>query len=326
MPRPLPALVIGGEPGPVLHVLPLGATVHRLEVGSQVRHNVVLGHATAEEYLVSRDFVGGLIGRYANRIAGGRFEIDGVEHEVCTNDRGHALHGGPDGFHRRVWEVVSHTDDEVVLALESPDGDQGYPGRLSAQVRYAVVGDTVVVEMTATTEAPTLVNLTQHTYLDLDGQGGVGDVRDHLLRVAADRVTPTDAAGIPRGEHEAVAGTRFDLREQVRLGDVVDDGIDHHYVLEGRGLRPAAELTSRRTGISVVVATDQPGLQVYTGQGFDGSRRSIEGVPYGPFAGIALEPQLAPDSPHHEGPDWPSAVLRPGETYSSALEWRFHGG
>ncbi|GEP37548.1 aldose 1-epimerase [Nocardioides psychrotolerans] len=317
MPTPLTSIVIGREPGPVLHVLPLGATVQRLDVGRRARRNVVLGHATTAEYLASVDFVGGTIGRYANRIARGRFEVDGVEHAVVTNDRGNALHGGPDGFHRRVWDVVSQADDEVVLALESPDGDQGFPGQVSAQVRYAVVGDTVVVELTATTDAPTLVNLTQHTYFAL---GGVAGVPEHELRVAADRYTPTDATGIPLGEHAPVGGTPFDLRSARRLGEV---GIDHHYVLEGHGLRPVAELACRRTGMAVVVSTDQPGLQVYTGRGFDGSRRSLSDEPLGPYAGIALEPQLAPDSPHHEGPDWPSAVLRPGETYRSVLEWRF---
>ena len=320
------SIVIGRESGPVLHVLPLGATVHRLEVGARVRRNVVLGHATPQEYLASADYVGGTIGRYANRIAGGRFEIDGVEHQVGRNDRGHHLHGGPDGFHRRVWEVVSQGDDEVVLALESPDGDQGFPGVVSARVRFSVRGDTVVVEMTATTDAPTLVNLTQHTYFCLDG----ADVRDHTLRVAADRFTPTDATGIPLGGHEPVDGTPFDLRLAPRLGDIVADrhpqmalgaGIDHNFVLAGHGLRPVAELASRRTGLAVVVASDQPGLQVYTGQGFDGSRRSVQGEPYGPYSGVALEPQLAPDSPHHPG--WPSVVLRPGETYRSVLEWRF---
>lgn len=317
-----PAVVIGRAPGPVLHVLPTGATVQRLEVGSRRRRNVVLGHATPEDYLVSRDFLGGLIGRYANRIARGRFTLDGVEHRVGTNDRGHALHGGPDGFHRRAWDVVSHTEEEVVLRLESPDGDQGFPGGVSAQVRYAVAGETVEVEMSATTDAPTLVNLTQHTYFSLGGGlDGVHDVRDHELRVAAGRYTPTDATAIPVGEHAPVAGTPFDLRAARRLGEA---GIDHNYVPEGHGLRPVAELTCRRTRLSLVVATDQPGLQVYTGQGLDGSQRSVDGIPLGAYAGVALEPQLAPDSPHHdESDDWPSAVLRPGETYRSVLEWRF---
>lgn len=304
----------------MLHVLALGATVQRLEVGSRVRRNVVLGHASPSDYLASRDFLGGLVGRYANRIAGGSFTLDGVRHQVGTNDRGHALHGGPDGFHRRQWDVVSHTVDEVVLALESPDGDQGFPGRVSAQVRYAVVGDTVEVEMTATTDAPTLVNLTQHTYFSLGGADAVG-VRDHALQVLAERYTPTDATGIPRGEHVPVAGTRFDLRAARLLGET---DIDHNFVLEGDGLRPVAVLSCRRTGLTLSVVTDQPGLQVYTGQGLDGSRRSVDGVPLTAYAGVALEPQLPPDSPHHApGTDWPSPVLRPGETYRSVLEWRF---
>lgn len=324
-------LTIGGEPGPVVEVLALGATIHRMVVGcgDGERRNVVLGHPDAAERLASGDYVGGTIGRYANRIAAGRFVLDGEEVRVGTHDRGHSLHGGPDGFDRRVWDVVSHSPDEVVLSLVSPDGDQGFPGTVTATVRYRVDADVVSVGMEAVTDAPTVVNLTNHAYLQLDGEGA-GRVDDHLLTVEADAYTPVDGTGIPLGDHAPVDGTPLDLRTPTRIGDAVRAehpqvaaarGIDHNYVVRGTGLRPAAVLVSPRTRTRVELWTDQPGLQVYTGNALDGSRRGTGGGRYRQGDGVALEPQLFPDSPHR--PDWPSAVLRPGETYRSRIEWRF---
>lgn len=324
-------LTIGSEPGPVVEVLTLGATVHRMVVGcgDGERRNVVLGHPDLAERRASGDYIGGTIGRYANRIAGGRFTLDGDEVRVGTHDRGNSLHGGPDGFDLRVWDVVSHTSDEVVLSLVSPDGDQGFPGTVTATVRYRVRAEAVGVEMEATTDAPTVVNLTNHAYLQLDGEG-TGTVDDHLLTVEADAYTPVDDTGIPLGDHAPVEGTPFDLRTPTRIGDAVRAehpqvvaarGIDHNYVVRGSGLRPAAVLASPRTRTCVELWTDQPGVQVYTGNVLDGSRRGTGGGRYRQGDGIALEPQLFPDSPNR--PDWPSAVLRPGETYRSRMEWRF---
>ncbi|WP_200948105.1 aldose epimerase family protein [Nocardioides sp. Soil774] len=329
--RDVRLLTIGAEPGPVVEVLTLGATVHRLLVtgGDDQRRNVVLGHPDVDERLASGDYVGGTIGRYANRIAGGRFPLAGREVEVGAHDRGNSLHGGPDGFDVRLWDVVSHTADEVVLSMVSPDGDQGFPGEVAVTTTYRVVGDAVTVTMEANTDATTVVNLTNHAYLNLDGEGA-GTVDDHELLVEADEFTPVDATGIPTGGHEPVSGTPFDLREPRLLGPVVRAehpqvvdarGIDHDYVVRGTGLRRAAALTSRRTATSVELWTDQPGLQVYTGNFLDGTRRGTGGRRYRQGDGIALEPQLHPDSPHH--PEWPSATLEPGETYRAALEWRF---
>ncbi|GAB3026628.1 aldose 1-epimerase [Nocardioides flavus (ex Wang et al. 2016)] len=324
-------LTIGAAPGPVAEVLTLGATVHRLLVtcGDGERRNVVLGHPDVEERLASGDYVGGTIGRYANRIAAGRFTLDGRDVEVGTNDRGNSLHGGPDGFHARLWDVVSHEADEVVLSLVSPDGDQGFPGEVRVSVRYRVEGEVVGVTMEATTDAATVVNLTNHAYLNLDGEGA-GTVDGHELTVEADEFTPVDATGIPLGDHAPVAGTPFDLRAPALLGPVVRTehpqiadakGIDHNYVVQGSGLRRAAVLTSRATRTSAEVWTDQPGLQVYTANGLDGTRRGTGGGRYRQGDGVALEPQLFPDSPNR--PEWPSAVLRPGETYVARLQWRF---
>lgn len=331
--RPVHALTIGAAPGPVVEVLTLGATVHRLEVAGAdgERRNVVLGHASVAERLASTSYVGGTIGRYANRIAGGRFPLDGREVVVGTHDRGHSLHGGPDGFDRRLWEVVEHTADEVVLTLVSPDGDQGFPGTVSVLVRYRVVGDTVRVEMQATTDAPTVVNLTNHAYFHLDGEGA-GTIDEHLLRVPADEFTPVDAASIPLGGHAPVDGTPFDLREPTPLGTALRRdhpqlldarGIDHNFVVRGAGLRTHAVLESPRSGIRMELRSDQPGLQVYTGNFLDGTIPSTRGGRYRQGDGVALEPQLFPDSPNR--PDWPSAQVRPGETYAATLEWSFAG-
>jgi aldose 1-epimerase len=329
--RDVRLLTIGAEPGPVVEVLALGATVHRLLVtgGDGVRRNVVLGHPDVEERLASGDYIGGTIGRYANRIAGGRFPLAGGEVGVGAHDRGNSLHGGPDGFDVRLWDVVAHTDDAVTLSLVSPDGDQGFPGTVSVTTTYRVEGDAVSVAMEATTDATTVVNLTNHAYLNLDGEGA-GTIDAHVLLVEADEFTPVDATGIPTGGHAPVEGTPFDLREPRPLGpavraehpQVVDArGIDHNYVLRGTGLRRAAVLASRRTSTSLELWTDQPGVQVYTGNFLDGTRRGTSGGRYRQGDGIALEPQLFPDSPHH--PEWPSATLEPGETYRAVLEWRF---
>ena len=309
---PVHTLLIGSPPGPVLEVLDLGATVHRLWVtgGDGVRRNVVLGHASPEEYLASKDYLGGTIGRYANRIRGGRFPLDGREVQVATNEGANTLHGGPVGFDKVLWRVEEHEGDRLVLGLTSPDGDQGFPGELVVRALFAVTGSSVRLTLEATTDAATVVGLTSHVYWNLDGGATIAD---HLLRVAAEDYLPTRDDGIPL-DPVPVTGD-FDLRELPRLGD---REIDHNYVLSGS---PAAALVSESTATRLDLVTDQPGLQVYTGISLDGSGRSTTGAAYGKGAGLALEPQLFPDTPNR--PDFGSAVLRPGETYRSHVEWRF---
>jgi galactose mutarotase-like enzyme len=323
-------IVLGHAPGPVLTLLDLGATVQGLEVtsGDGGRRAIVLGQGSVADYLASTDYLGSTVGRYANRIARGRFVLDGEERRVGTHDRGNHLHGGPDGFDRRLWQIDEHSDTHARLVLVSPDGDQGFPGTLHVGVRFAVVDDLVRIELEATTDAATVVNLTNHAYFNLDGAGS-GTIDDHELTVLADAYTPVDATGIPLDGHAPVAGTPFDFRTGTPIGPalrsgheqvVLARGVDHNFVLRGQGVRPAARLHSRRTGISVDLRTDQPGLQVYGGNFLDGSRPAADGGRYRQGDGIALEPQLFPDSPNR--PDFPSAVLRPGETYRAALEWR----
>jgi aldose 1-epimerase len=324
-------IVLGRAPGPVVRLLDLGATVQGLEVtcGDGRRREVVLGQNSVEDYLASTDHLGATVGRYANRIAGGRLELDGEEVQLAVNDRGNLLHGGPDGFDRRLWQLDEHSGTEARLVLESPDGDQGFPGAVRADVRVEVTGSSVRIVFTATTDATTVVNLTSHAYFNLDGVGA-GTADDHELVVLADHYLPVDDTGIPLGMLAPVAGTPLDFRSPARVGPAARSGdeqvvgmsgIDHNYVLRGSGMRPVATLSSRRTGIALELLTDRPGLQVYTGNGLDGSRPSAGGGRHRQGDGIALEPQLFPDTPHH--PEWPTAVLRPGETYQAVLEWRF---
>jgi len=305
---PTASVVLGSAPGPVLEVLPVGATLHRFEVtcGDGVRRDVVLGLPTAEARAASSDYLGVVVGRFANRVAGGHLELDGGTHTLSTNERGNTLHGGVDGFDRRTWEVVGTDDRTARLRLVSPDGDQGFPGELVAEAAYELLGDGFRLTLTATTDAPTVVNLTLHGYATLDDDATVDG---HVLTVPADHHLPVDDAGIPTGDPAPVDGTRLDLRRGVRLGDL--GALDDTLVVGGAGLRTVAVLASPRTRTTLTVRSDQPGLQVYTGDAL---------VSLGRRAGVALEPQRFPDSPHHPG--WPSAVLRPGETYQHVLEWR----
>ncbi|HEX5087943.1 MAG TPA: aldose epimerase family protein [Nocardioides sp.] len=321
--RPVQRLVIGGDPRPEVHLLTLGATLHRLEVtaGDGRRYDVVLGHPDLPTYLASPYYLGAVIGRYANRIRAGRFVMGGQEVRVPVNDRGHALHGGPDGFDRRLWEVREHQLDRAVLRLVSPDGDMGFPGRVEATATYEVTDSTVRLTLAASTDAPTVVNLTSHAYVNLDGGGTIDG---HRLWVPADRWTPVDDAAIPTGTHEPVDGTPFDLREPALLSERLAElpgGYDHNLVVAGVGRRPVAALESSRTGLRLELLADQPGLQLFTSGTFDGSRPGVDGTPLPRYAGVALEPQLFPDSPNH--PDWPSALLAAGDTYRSVIEWSF---
>ena len=322
-------LTIGAEPGPVLEVLDLGATVHRLWVtcGDGVRRNVVLGHPGPEDHLISPAYLGGTIGRFANRIGGGRFDLEGRVVQLATNDRGNTLHGGPEGFDKRIWDVVDHGEDHVVLRLVSPDGDQGFPGRLVAEVRFEVDGESVRVSWEATSDAATVVCLTSHAYFNLDG---ADTIQQHVLRVEAEEFLPVDDTGIPEPRPARVAGTAFDLRRPAELGDRIQDthpqmatqGFDHCFVLDGAGQRPVAALDSGRSRTRLELSTDQPGLQVYTANAFDGTAPSVSGGFHQRWAGVALEPELLPDTPNRPGGE--AAVLRPGETYAASVEWRFN--
>lgn len=310
-----------------LEILDYGATVHRLLVPTSAgARNVVLGHASVPEYAASTAYFGATVGRYANRIADGRFVLDGTEHTLQRNENGNTLHGGPEGFDSRVWTVASRSQTALTLTLHSPDGDQGFPGALDASVTYTVSGDEVRIDLEARTDSPTVVSLTNHSYFNLAGEGS-GSIDDHLLQVHADHYTPTNLALIPTGELTPVAGTPLDFREPTRIGDAVRRdhaalrtarGIDHNFAVRGSGLRDVA--TVRAAELHLEVASDAPGVQVYTGNFLDGTAAGTSGSLYRQGDGLALEPQAFPDSPNQAS--FGSVTLRPEETYHRTIVWR----
>lgn len=315
---------LGREPGVVLRVLDLGAAVHQLWVPDAAgnRADVVLGSPDVAGYeKTPSDYFGAVVGRVANRVAGAEVVIDGRTYALPADDGPHTLHGGPDGFHTRVWTIEHADDAELVLSLVSPDGDQGLPGEVRIEARYRVEGLEVTFGWTATTTATTPVSLTQHSHFNLAGEAS-GDVRGHTLRVAADAVTPVGPDLIPTGEIAPTQGTPLDLREARPLDGI--PALDHNFVVRDGGEQPAAVLTDPGSGRVLEVFTDSPGLQVYSGGFFDGSQVGKGGVAYDRAAGIALEPQVWPDAVHHQDdPRWPSVLLDPGETAGSTTRWRF---
>lgn len=283
---------------------------------------VLLGYQTPADYLTQPGYLGAIVGRYANRIAGAGFELDGRRIQLQANEGEHQLHGGAGGFHRKLWEVVSHSDDRLELALNSPDGDQGFPGELKVRAIYRVEPPlTVSIRLEATTSAPTLCNLSSHAYFNLDGDAA--DIRNHSLQIEADRYLPVRADLIPTGEQAQVAGTPFDFRMPQRIGEALEALKDKvpashdHCWLGGN-----ATLQSGDAALTLELRSNAPGLQFYAGE-FLPRTPDREGRPYAAHAGLALEPQALPDSPHH--PEWPqkNAVLRPGDTYRQTLTYRF---
>jgi aldose 1-epimerase len=291
--------------------------------------DVVLGHDTLDGYLARPSFFGALVGRYGNRIAGGRFTLDRHTYPLATNNGPNHLHGGVRGFDKRVWKAEPFARPGtagLVLTRTSPDGEEGYPGNLAVRVTYTLTDrDEVGFEYFATTDKPTVVNLTQHSYFNLAGDGK-RDVLEHELMIDADRFTPVDKTLIPTGVLAAVAGTPFDFRKPAAIGARIaaDDeqlrnggGYDHNYVLNrrGQGLTPAMRVFEPTTGRTMDIATTEPGVQFYSGNFLDGSITGKAGHVYAKRYGFCLETQHFPDSPNHPG--FPSTVLRPGREYRS---------
>ncbi len=292
-----------------------------------VMGDVVLGYRNEESYLADGPCAGKIPGRFANRIDGGRFTLDGKEYQLVKNHPDYQLHGGPDGFSNRLWKASQISDTEVVLTLDSPDGDQGYPGNMHVEATYTWGEDnSLTLSIKATTDAPTILNLTNHTYWNLDGEDS-GSILDHVLKLNASRWLATSEALIPTGELAPVEGTPMDFRTAKPIGrDIKADfpalkygkGYDNCWVLDGApDLKLAAELSSAASGRRLEIWTDQPAAQVYTGNWLDGSPISKSGRPYRDYDGVAIECQGFPDAPNH--PDFPSCVLRPGETYSRTI-------
>jgi len=325
--------------GVELDVATYGGIVTRLlapDRGGELA-DVVLGHDRLEPYLAGTPYFGAIVGRYGNRIANGRFTLDGKEYVLAVNNGPNHLHGGIRGFDKVVWQAepyANETEAGIVLRYVSPDGEEGYPGELSAKVTYALTAaGELRIDYEAMTDAPTIVNLTHHGYWNLAGHGS-GDILDHVLAIRASRFTPVDETLIPTGERRPVEGTPFDFLDPTAIGARIDaddeqiafgGGYDHNFVLDGwendGELRSAAVLHDPVSGRTVEVLTTEPGLQFYSGNFLDGSDIGKGGVVYERRTGLCLETQHFPDSPNH--PAFPTTVLRPGETYRSTTVYRF---
>lgn len=296
--------------------------------------DVVLGFDDVGGYLRDDAYLGATVGRHANRIAGGRFTLAGRTYQLARNDGEHCLHGGPAAFDQRGWAArdVSIADvPGLALALTSPDGDNGFPGELACEVTFSLDGDELRIDYRATTDRPTIVNLTNHAYFDLAGIDGA-DVLAHQLTIHATRFTPVDATLIPTGELRAVVGTPFDFTTPTAIGARIDAddvqlahgrGYDHNFVLDAGGgaLALAATLHDPASGRTLDVLTTEPGLQLYTGNFLDGSVRGKRGLPHRRRQALCLETQRFPDAPNH--PDFPSTALAPGAVHRSTTIYRF---
>ena len=315
-------------------IMDYGAAITRLDVPDRAgrRANVVLGFDAFAAYEAKSPHFGAVIGRYANRIAGGRFTLDGTTYRLPVNDGRNTLHGGPRGFDRHVWRVTSADAGHVALRRRSPDGEEGFPGNLDVEVVYALSGDdTLRIDTTAHTDRPTVLNLTNHSYFNLAGEGA-GDVFDHVLAVPADLYVPTDAEQIPLGGLAPVAGTPFDFRTPTAIGARIRSGVDqivfakgydHTFVPRGPAgtLRPAARLVDPSSGRRLDVATTQPGVQIYAGCNLDGTLVGPSGRTYRSGDAVCFETQGFPDAPNQ--PAFPSAVLRPDERFAATTTFRF---
>jgi aldose 1-epimerase len=334
-PDPHAVFTLGTPHGLQIDVSPFGARwlSCRAPVQGGGTREVILGHATPADHAREPGFFGAVVGRYANRIGGARFTIDGQTHHLLANEGANQLHGGPDGFDRRVWSVREHGPLRLRLALHSPDGDQGYPGAVHAEVTYLVdpAESSVTLQFSATSTAPCPVNLTSHPYFNLDGS--TEPVLGHRLQVAASHMLPVRPDMIPTGDVARVDDTPFDLRtprpiggglgqgEQQRLGS----GYDHCFVLDAEaasGQAPAAELTASDGRLAMQLFTDYPGLQVCSGN-FVHHARGRDGQPFPRHAGIALEPQFFPDAPNQAAWAEQGCIVRPGQPLARWMRVRF---
>lgn len=294
--------------------------------------DVVLGHDSIADYVNIDGNFGALIGRYGNRINQGRFTLDGVTYQLPQNNFGHCLHGGPKGFHNSVWNANQLDARNLELTLHSADGYAGFPGNLDVRVIYTLGDDnSLKISYVATTDKPTVVNLTNHSYFNLSGDPSL-TILDEVVTFDADAFTPIDSTFMTSGEIRSVEGTPFDFRSGKKVGDDIDKddeqlrnglGYDHNMVLNTAGdiSKVAASIYDERSGIKMEVLTDEPGIQFYVGNFLDGTVKGKKGVAYPRRSAICVETQHYPDSPNHD--NYPSTVLRPGENYSSNCIYRF---
>ena len=302
--------------------------------------DVILGPATLEPFLKKPEYFGATVGRFANRIAKGRFTLDGKAYQTPPNNNGNALHGGDVGFDKVLWEVVETGQGDaasVTLRYVSPAGDQGYPGTLTAWATYSLKGSELTIEYRATTDAPTIVNITNHAYWNLAGEGAARSALDQVLMIPAEAYTPVDAGLIPTGEFRPVAGTVFDFRKPLAIGArvrnaadqqlVLGRGYDHNFVIArtmAKEPRLMARVSEPVSGRGFELWSNQPGLQFYSGNFLDGTTIGKSKHLYRQGDAIALEPQIFPDTPNQ--PVLGSARLAPGETYRNVMTYRFFTG
>ena len=321
-----------------------GATILSIETPDRdgKRANIALGFPKIEDYVTTagNPYFGAVVGRYGNRIAGGKFDLGGETYELAVNNGPNHLHGGKKGFDKQIWTFGEPIElpggAGAVRTHESPDGDEGYPGTLKVKVSYIVTASNeLIVQYMATTDKATPVNLTQHTYFNLKGEGE-GDILGHVLTLNADEYTPVDETMITTGETASVTGTPFDFRQPTPIGDRINadneqlkrgGGYDHNYVVKRTAgtaadrLTRFAEVYEPTTGRTMTVSTTEPGVQLYTGNFLDGSLTGPSGKPYGKRSGFCLETQHYPDSPNQ--PEFPSSILEPGEELRSMTIFTF---
>lgn len=315
-------------------VITFGGSLQSLRVPDRTGKpvDVLLGFDALEPYLTHGKSMGALVGRYANRIGGAKFTLNGKTYPLAANNNGvNHLHGGLVGFNKRVWTAEDAGEDFLTLSLFSPDGEEGYPGSLAVRVTYALTGEGLTIDYRAESGQDTVCNLTNHAYFNLSGHGS-GPVLDQTIQLLADRYTPTDPLSIPTGEIAPVEGTPMDLREPTPIGKHIGDafpqllqagGYDHNWIPNGEpgSLRPIARASSAATGISMEVLSTLPGVQFYTGNYLDGCPAGKDGAAYANRWGFCLETQFYPDSPNHE--NFPSCVLRAGKTFRHTAAFRF---
>lgn len=293
------------------------------------KRDVLLGYDTAAGYEAGGEAIGAIVGRSANRIGGAEFTLNGKTYHLCRNQGENNLHSGPDFFHKRLWKVLEEDDSHVVFALESPDGDQGFPGAMSVCVTYTLNSENEVrISYRAESLEDTICNMTNHAYFNLNGHDS-GDILSHEVWVDADTFTRTDRDSIPTGEIVSVEGTPMDFRERKPVGRDIDmdyealifgNGYDHNWVLNGAGYRKAAELAAAESGITMEVYTDRPGVQIYAGN-FLNNEQGKQGAVYQKRNGICFETQGFPDAVHHE--NFPSPVLKKGEVWETTTAYKF---
>ena len=332
------AVTLTNSTGMSAKIMTLGATLQSLVVPDRTgkKEDVVLGYDTAQEYLSHPNFFGASVGRYANRIAKGKFTLDGKTYTLATNDGPNHLHGGLKGFDKRMWKidsVSSGPDAKVVLFYDSADGEEGYPGELKVTATYSLNDqDELRLEYRATTSKPTVLNLTNHSYFNLSGNDA-RDVMGNMVTLHAARFTPVDATLIPTGERRAVAGTPFDFQTAHKVGDRIRDardqqirfgrGYDHNFIIDGNAgtLRPGARIEEPVSGRVLEISVTAPGIQFYTGNFLDGTFFGKGQRAYRQGDSICMEPGVFPDSPNH--PAFPTSRLNPGQTYVNTIVYKF---